>query len=325
MKFEDVYEEYKIFAQKRQKKQSFESLTQRFNSHILPYFRNKNINDLSIQDIIIWQNEILKYHFSNNYNKNLHFLLSGFLNYCCLFHGLEKNVASQVGCFKKKYEKDKHDFYTLEEFRKFIKAVYDPVYKQFFTFMFFTGTRPGEAMALRFSDFKGNVISISKTMNSHGKREISTPKTFSSKRDIWIDKYLTRDLIQLKEYYVRNYKMVDFDYYIFGGIKPLSPTTINRHKLKACELANIRPITLHQFRHSHATLLHQNRVLIDDIKKRLGHSKVSTTYDIYIRSDSLQEKRVCCTLNSIRNNFFQSLTQRFNKKISNIMTFLQML
>ena len=42
--------------------------------------------------------------------------------------------------------------------------------------MFFTGTRPGEAMALKFSDIKDDYVFISKTMSEHGKREIDTPK-----------------------------------------------------------------------------------------------------------------------------------------------------
>ena len=119
----------------------------------------------------------------------------------------------------------------------------------------------------------------------------------------------------LKKYYLERYKQ-DIDFFIFGGIKPLSPTTINRHKLKACEKANIRPITLHQFRHSHATLLIQNNMLINEVSRRLGHSKVSTTMDIYTHTDYLQEKRVYNTLNYMRFNFFDTLTYNFKNLIS---------
>jgi integrase len=95
--------------------------------------------------------------------------------------------------------------------------------------------------------------------------------------------------------------------FIFGGIKPLSPTTINRRKLEACEKANIRPITLHQFRHSHATLLLQKGIMINEVSRRLGHSKTSTTLDIYSHTDLTQEKRVLNTLNSLRFSCFSTL------------------
>lgn len=322
MNFEKVYLQYLKYAKKKQKTQSFETLSQRFKSHILPYFKNKNIEEISTDDILEWQEKILSYNFSNNYNRNLHFLLSGFFTYCCKYYSLEVNVASKIGTFKKKYEKDKHDFYTLKEFNQFIKFVENEIYKQFFYFMFFTGTRPGETMALRFSDLKDNYISITKTMDSHHHRTIGTPKTLSSIRNINIDNQLKKDLLKLKSKYILLYDRVDFDFYIFGGIKPLSPTTINRRKKIACEKAHIRPITLHQFRHSHATFLLNKGILINEVSRRLGHSKVSTTLDIYTHTSLEQEKRVINTLNSIRNNFFQTLSQRFNKIILSIKTFL---
>lgn len=305
MQFKIAFQNYTIFVARRQKKQSLETLKERFNLHILPYFSDYDIYILTKEDIINWQNEILKKNFSNNYNKSLHFLLSGFLNYCCSYHNLSVNVASQVGSFPKKYEKDKHDFYTFKEFRKFIKCVDNNIYKQFFNLMFYTGTRPGEAMALKFSDLKGNYISITKTMESHKKREIGTPKTFSSIRDIRIDYKLKKDLLKLQKYYIKEYNDSCFDYFIFGGKKPLAPTTINRHKQKACFKAHIRTITLHQYRHSHATLLLHRGVLINEISRRLGHSKVSTTLDIYTHTDLKQEKRVIRTLNSLRFDIFK--------------------
>lgn len=96
-----------------------------------------------------------------------------------------------------------------------------------------------------------------------------------------------------------------------GGSKPLSATTINRYKLKACKLANIRPITLHQFRHSHATFLYNKGIDIHDISKRLGHSNSSITLNIY--THSTKEKRVIKTLNSTRFNIFDVFQYNFKK------------
>lgn len=76
------------------------------------------------------------------------------------------------------------------------------------------------------------------------------------------------------------------------------------------------PITLHQFRHSHATLLLQNGMLINEVSRRLGHSKVSTTLDVYTHTDLLQEKKVQDKLNFLRNNFFDTLHYNFKKLIS---------
>lgn len=299
MNFEDVYSEYILFAEKQQKKQSFTSLKYNFNLHILPYFKSFKIEDITRQDIYNWENYILKFNFRNNYNRNLYYMLSGFFTFLHKFYNIDKSIISDVGCFKKKYEEKKTDFYTLKEFKKFIRYVDNNIYKQFFNLMFYTGTRPGEALALKFSDLRDNYIIINKTIESHGKREIGTPKTYSSNRKIIIDNVLKKDLLRLNKYYEKEYKNNE-DYFIFGGIKPLSPTTINRKKIIACNKASIRPITLHQFRHSHATLLLNKGIIINEISRRLGHSKVSTTLDIYTHTSLEQEKRVYNTLCFIR-------------------------
>lgn len=313
MLFEEAYEEYKIYASKRHKKQSFDCFVYNFNANILSYFKGKLLVDVNLQSIEDWQDFIYKKNFCNNHNKNLYSMFKSFLSYCHYKYNFDDSFLLEVVPFRMKVETNRKDFYTLREFKKFIKFVDNIIYKRFFEFMFFCGTRPGECMALKFSDLEGNYININKTIDEHGKRLLGTPKTASSNRFIKIDKKLKYDLLYLKKYYILKYGSETFDYFIFGGIKPLAPTTINRYKLKACNKAKIRPITLHQFRHSHATFLLNKGIDIHEISKRLGHSKVSTTLDVYTHSDLSQEKRVYDTLNSIRFNFFDCFVYIFKK------------
>lgn len=140
-----------------------------------------------------------------------------------------------------------------------------------------------------------------------------TFKNQSSIRDIKIDNILKKDLLKLKKYYYSKYKVSDDDLFIFGGIKPLSPTSCNRYKKKACQKANLSSITLHQFRHSHATLLLSNGIMINDVSRRLGHSKTSTTLNVYCHTSLIQEKKSIKTLNFLRFNSFD-LTSIFNIK-----------
>lgn len=316
MSFEEAYKEFLIFASKQQKKQSFDCLAYNFSANILYFFKNYTLNSITIHDIEKWQDFILNKNFCNNYNKKLLSMLKSFITFCYKRYNFDISILKDISNFPLKYEQKKTDFYTLKEFKRFIKYIDNPIYKQFFTFMFFTGARPGEAMALKFTDLNNGFVSINKTIDEHGKRLVGTPKTFSSYRKIKIDKYLYHDLLKLKKYYVTKFSNEHYDYYLFGGIKPLAPTTINRHKKRACQKANLRSITLHQFRHSHATLLFNNNVDIHYIKDRLGHSKVSTTLDVYTHCYYDQEKRVLKTLNSMRYNFFDCLAYNFKKLFS---------
>lgn len=299
--FEEAYIQYLKYVDVSLKTQSKRYIKDTFENRILVYWKNFYLHKIKDSDYIEFQSFINSLGYSYNTKRNIHYSLSAFFNYCIKYYNLSYNVCTKVGCFKKKNDKPKEqDFYTLNEFKQFIKYVDDNIYRQFFITMFFTGTRPGEAMALKFSDIYKYYIDINKTIDSKGTREIGTPKTLTSYRQIVIDKFLYRDLKELEKYYQKKYNDSNYDYFVFGGIKPLSPTTINRHKEKACKLANIRKIKLHEFRHSHATLLLNKGIVIHEISKRLGHSDVAITLNVYTHTSKIQEKRVIKTLNLMR-------------------------
>lgn len=315
MSIESAYKEFIIYVSKRHKKQGLVALESNFNSRILPYFKNKDIYAITKIDILNWQNYIYEFNFKNSYNEKLLIELRKFLKFCHNYYDLSENIYNSIEPFVKKCEEKNSDYYTLQDFNKFIKNVDNKIYKQFFTFMFFCGTRPGETFALRFCDLEDNIIHIRHNLTTKGGRNLDTPKNQSSIRDIKIDNKLKKDLLKLKKYYCGKYKVPDNDLFIFGGIKPLSPTSCNRQKKKACEKANLRQITLHQFRHSHATLLLNNGIVINEVSRRLGHSKTSTTLNVYCHTSLEQEKKSIKTLNLLR---FNLVALESNFKIKSI-------
>lgn len=281
MSFEKAYENYLIYASNRHKKQGFDTIVKNFNLHILPYFKNKDIKDITKLDIINWQNNILEFNFSNNFNRNLYYEFSAFFRYCIYCDYLTENVILQVPKFKKKIENKKHNVYTLKEFLKFRRNLDNYIIKQYFNFMYFYGTRPSEAMALRFSDLENNLIHINHSIQRKGNRELDTPKNQSSIRTIKINLLTIFRFKILKRMYLKKYGY-SVDYFIFGGNKPLSPTTIDRYKLIACNKANLKPITQHEFRHSYATRMIHKKTPIDLVSKSMGHSTISMTVDVYL-------------------------------------------
>lgn len=285
MSFIDTYNEFKIYASKRHKKQGFVTIDQAFNKHILPYFKNKSINELTKLDIINWQNEILDHNFSNSFNSKLYYVFNSFIKYCVYCSYLDENIVSLVGPFSKKIEIKSHVTYTLIQFRKFRIYISDFVIKQFFNFMYFYGTRPSEAMALRFLDLKFRYVFIRHSIERKGNRNLDTPKNQSSIRVVKISLLMLFRIWLLKKYYVKKYGSFSKDYFIFGGLKPLAPTTIDRYKKNAYEKANLPSITQHEFRHSYATRKIHKKVPVDIVSRSMGHSKVSTTLDIYLHQE----------------------------------------
>lgn len=317
MKFEDVYEEYKVYAEKRHKKQGFDTLYQRFETHVLPYFKNKNLEEITKLDIVCWQNKILEKKYSNNYNEALYNCFSGFYNYCVSMSYVLDNLILKVEKFPKKIESNKYDYYNLREFRKFRKNLDSYVYKQFFNMIFFYGSRPGETMAFRFCDLNGKELKLEHTLQRKGKRELDTPKNKSSVRTLNLNLIMRFRIWILKCWYLKVYGDFNENYFIFGGKIPLAPTTVDRYLTKACEKAKLRKITPHQFRHSYASNKIHKGVPIDIVSVNMGHSKVSTTVDIYLHA-----KRKNIEKNSMfRSKFFHALYQSFENFSQSIITF----
>ena len=101
--------------------------------------------------------------------------------------------------------------------------------------------------------------------------------------------------------YKLNYRNKQNDnFYIFGGIKPLATTTIDRYKTKYELLSGVKHIRIHDLRHSHATLLYNHNIDIKLIQERLGHADISTTLNIYVHTDYKKERRLIRLINLLR-------------------------
>ena len=283
--FEDLWNEYNSYIKLKLKPNSYRSVKNRIINHILPYFKRfTDLADIKARDYVKWQELIEEKNFKFTYKKSLHTAMVSLLNYAVKFYELKENIASKVGNFKNnKTVEINVDFWTYDEYNQFINKIEDKLDKLLFETLYFTGMRLGECLALTWDDLENEYINIDKTISKekiNGERVITTPKTKSSIRKIMIDDKLQKDLLSYMEYCK---KKIHFDkkWFIFGDLEPLSPSTIERHKNKYCDLANVKKIRIHDFRHSHASLLISLGVPITVVQTRLGHSDPSITLKIY--------------------------------------------
>lgn len=300
--FSEAIDNYLNFIKLKNKMTTYRSVSNRVNNFILPYFKEHNIFDFTINDYLNWQNTINGLGFKYNYKKNLHIAFVCFLNFCVKFYNLEKNVASIVGNFKNYDNESIGDIWSYEEFKQFIFCVDDLLYKTLFELLFFTGLRLGECLGLTFNDFNNNVLFIHSNATRFfvdGKRIYTNPKTKCSNRYITIDNNLVSAINELKKYYIEKFDDFNNDFYIFGGVKSIPPTTLTRKKDYYCSLSKVKRIKIHEFRHSHACMLFRNNIPIDEISHRLGHSSISMTLDIYLKYLPRDESKTMNFLNSL--------------------------
>ncbi len=306
MKFEEASKKYYEFMKLKLKNSTYIINKGKIDLYIINLYKNKDIFKFSMKDFINWQIYIDKLNFSYNYKSSLYYLFSEFLGFCIKYYGLKENVALKVGNFRNDSINNNGNIWTIEEYRKFIKKVDDPIYHALFNTLYFTGMRKGELLALTFNDLKDNKIFINKTitryLDENKNKIITSPKTRSSNRVISINKYLLDEINKLKKYYKNKYYNYSDNFYIFGGINSISFTNLKRKKDYYCKLANVKQIKIHEFRHSHACLLFKNKIDIEDISYRLGHSSLSMTLDTYLKYLPKNEKKVVNLLNNLRIN-----------------------
>lgn len=302
--FNELWENYDTYIKLKLKYNSYRSVKNRIVNHILPYFGNYRLSKITPQLYVRWQTYIENQDYTHKYKTSLHGAIRTILNFAMKFYGLKTNVATLVGNFRRKYEQPKMvDFWTYEEFQQFINVIEDDMYKLFFEILYLTGIRQGECLGLTWNDFNGNSIMINKTLTreiQNGKKVSNSPKTLKSNRTIRLDSKLTESL---KNYKKECEKYIDFDgsWYIFGGLTPLSTTTVTRKKDYYCNLAGVKKIRIHDFRHSHASLLLSMGVPITEISERLGHSNIEMTLNTYSHMLPSDEEKALAVLNQLRN------------------------
>ena len=276
IRFDNFVEIYFQDMENRLRETTIESKRYMFDTKILPYFKDKNISDITAADIRAWQNTLIKENFAPTYLKTINNQMSALFNYACRYYDLESNPCRKAGSIGKS-KADDMDFWTKEEFDQFLTAFEKkPEAYMAFKLLFWTGMRIGEMLALTFEDvnLEERVISITKNLvRVKGEDKIHPPKTPKGVREITIPPFLAEDL---REYFSRQYGIMPNER-IFRFTKSFMEHQI----VRGAKESGVKRIRLHDIRHSHASMLVAMGFQPLEIKDRLGHEKIETTLNTY--------------------------------------------
>ena len=276
MKFEDFWKMYCADMETRLREHTMRTKKYIVELKILPYFGNKRVNDITAADIRQWQNELIKMGYSPTYLKTINNQLSAIFNYAVRYYDLKSNPCAKAGSMGKS-KAEEMDFWTGEEFRKFIDSVMNKrlSYMAFMT-LYWTGMRLGELLALnpKDVDLKKRTISITKSYQRLGKKDVITPpKTPKSKRVITIPEFLAADI---KDYMDSLYELQEND-----RLFPITKYYLEHEMQRGIKESGVKRIRVHDLRHSHASMLIELGFSPLEIANRLGHEKVETTLNTY--------------------------------------------
>ena len=173
-----------------------------------------------------------------------------------------------------KSKAEEMDFWTGEEFRKFIDSVMNKrlSYMAFMT-LYWTGMRLGELLALnpKDVDLEKRTITITKSYQRLGKKDVITPpKTPKSKRVITIPEFLAADI---KDYIDSSYELQEND-----RLFPITKYYLEHEMQRGIKESGVKRIRVHDLRHYHVSLLISMGFSAVSIGNRVGHESVDITY-----------------------------------------------
>lgn len=273
MKFEDFWKMYCADMETRLREHTIRTKKYIVELKILLYFGNKRVNDITAADIRQWQNELIKMGYSPTYLKTINNQLSVIFNYAVRYYDLKSNPCAKAGSMGKS-KAEEMDFWTGEEFRKFIDSVMNKrlSYMAFMT-LYWTGMRLRELLALnpKDVDLEKRTITITKSYQRLGKKDVITPpKTPKSKRVITIPEFLAADI---KDYIDSLYELQEND-----RLFPITKYYLEHEMQRGIKESGVKRIRVHDLRHSHVSLLISMGFSAVSIGNRVGHESVDITY-----------------------------------------------
>ena len=265
---------------------------------LLPAFSKMAIGDIKPRDIEKWKRAVINIGISKSRFHKHWTTLGMILKYCAKNDLIIKDPMQYVSRSSKSFKVSKDrstEYYTPPEVSAILKHT-TGWFRAFIHTLFLTGMRTGEALALQWShiDFTKRVLNIEFSNRKGVLKETKTGKS----RNVDMSSLLYDELLI---YY--NNKLDER--YVFPSTKDHSklfyePKTIVEHHLKPLlKELDIEYKTLYATRHSFASNLVLNNVPITYVQKMLGHSKLTTTMDFYVKNGLIDSSDMAPLLDNL--------------------------
>lgn len=213
-----------------------------------------------------------------------------------LDYGMERReLARNVAAAMKKVPRVHTEMatYTPDEIRRVLRAA-DKDRNGHLWYLALSGLRRGEIAGLMWSDIDlgAGTLTVARNRVQAGAGNVveGDPKTLSSRRTLPLDDGLVSVLKRASARYAQERLALGAVHTDSGYVavneagQPYTPDALTRMWRKLAKAAGVRPIRLHDARHSCGTAMHLRGVPIAVIAKWLGHCDPATTARLYTHS-----------------------------------------
>ncbi|GAA1880517.1 hypothetical protein GCM10009836_72260 [Pseudonocardia ailaonensis] len=220
--------------------------------------------------------------------RSVHIMLNAAFNDAVELKYIDTNPVRTAGRVRQPYRN--HRTWTPDELKRFVRSARtDRLYAMWLLFAT-TGTRRSEAAGAtpEAVDVGRKVITVIETrVVASGKAVRSDGKSEGSRRQLALDRRTLEALIQRIAEVEREKEAFGDGYtdsgllFCWPGGKALHPDTITEQFNRLVDAAGLPHITLHDVRHTHATMSLRAGVNPKIVSARLGHATVAFTLDTY--------------------------------------------
>ncbi len=262
-----------------------------FDLIILPRFGDCQLKHLTKQELFAWQDEVWSMqnpktneYYSYKYLSKIRTYFSAFLTWCAERNEGFVNHLLTIKKPKRRTPKSEMQFWTREEFERFIDVVDNNTYLTLFSVLFYTGRRKGEVLSLSPEDIKADSIRFNKSLTR--KTLDDSPYKITSTKT---EKIATTPICEPLKKVLQNYDAPNGKFF-FGGNAPITDNTLRRAFNRYCELAQVKQIRIHDLRHSFVSMLIHLGANLTVVADLIGDTlqQVTKTYAHLYEEDKLK-------------------------------------
>ena len=226
-------------------------------------------------------------------------VLTAALGYAVAHDLIPANPANRVA--KTQIDDKEMLFLNEEQSRAFLAASESHRLHAMFVMAIGTGLRQGELLGLQWQDidFEKKTVTVARNLTTvNSKFVLKSPKTRSSRRTIKLPDFVVSALqkhrlamlaegnIAVQTFCTRSGNFIGKSNLIRQAFRPILAAANDRvaklAKERGVEAVPLPEIRFHDLRHTHATTLLRRGRSIKAISKRLGHSSIKVTLEVYV-------------------------------------------
>jgi integrase len=271
MKFSEVVERWKSVVVPTIKSTTAAYYQKELRAHIIPWFGERKIASITRYDVEAFLADRARLYCRNTL-RGMRVSLGLVLTWAIACGWLEKNPCAGVK-LPWSGEKTIRTILKPEDVLAIVRKLEEP-YATLVLFLAVTGLRVGEAIAIKWSDFDGDVLHVSRRIYEG---QVDSPKTKSSNRNLPIPPALLSRM-----------RTLGGSEWVFRATNgsPVNPgNALKRYIRPAVQALGIQIGGWHDFRHTFVTSLRKMGWSSKVIAGMVGHSNIQTTERIYDHAD----------------------------------------